>query len=820
MVEQLWKDIQYGFRSLAHAPAFALVAILTLAVAIAVNTTVFSWLDMVSLRPVPGIPQSDRLAAFESLDERGAFLSTAYPDYRDHNDNLKLVTGIAGSMQPIAFQLGDSENPQRAWGELVSANYFQVLEVRPVLGRVFQPREYGEKDLVAVISYRLWQARFGGDPSIAGKTIRANRRDLIVIGVAPPEFGGCQNGLAFDVWVPLTLGPQLKQTDEGSLRSRQSRGILAIARLKPGVTVKQANDEAAAFGRQLSARFPQTNTNVFSAMFTIDKAHSGARALMTEPLRILMVMGFVVLLIACANVANLLLARATARQKELTLRLALGANRIRLIRQMLTESLLLCSVAALLGIPLARYAQMSLSYLAPPTELPLHQSGGLSPSIFFFTVLTCVLAAILSGVAPALLLSRPDLVDPLKEGGRGGSAGSHSHRLRDLLVVGEMALALVAIASAALFARSFQLASAIQPGFNPANVIVSKFYLSPSGYAEREQRVQFCRRLNDRLAATPGVTGTAFTESIPLGFSGGPGCDLFFDSYVPALGEDMDIKRNMVSPGFFSMMKMPIVAGREFTEHDDANATPVMVVNQTLVKRYMQGRDPIGRKIRAWGLTFTVVGLVKDSKYRTMNEASMPFFYVPFLQIYPGQSGYDHGVAFYLRTSSDTASATALLQRAVSEVDPAVGVYDASALQEYITASLFAQKMAGRLLSVLGLISLALAAIGLYSVMAYSVSQRTHEIGIRMALGGQRGNVMGMIVTKGLRLALAGLLVGLAVSLSTSRLLAGMLVHVSANDPAILACAAVFLTLVALLASLLPARRATRVDPLTALRCD
>ncbi len=252
-LDPVWKDIGYAARGLLRSPGFAAVAILTLAVAIAANTTVFSWLDMVLLRPVPGIPASERVVAFESLDARGAFLSTTYPDYRDHNDNLKLVTGIAGTMQPVAFQLGDSDNPQRAWGELVSANYFKVLDVRPILGRTFQPREYGEKDLVAVISYRLWQGRFHGDASIAGKTIRANRRDLIVIGVAPPGFGGSQSGLAYDLWVPITLGPQLKQTDEGSLRSRTSRGILSVARLKPGVTVEQANSEAAAFGRQLSS---------------------------------------------------------------------------------------------------------------------------------------------------------------------------------------------------------------------------------------------------------------------------------------------------------------------------------------------------------------------------------------------------------------------------------------------------------------------------------------------------------------------------------------------------------------------------------------
>jgi predicted permease len=818
--DAIWKDLCYAARGLLRSPGYASVAILTLAVAIAVNTTVFSWLDMVSLRPLPGIADSERLVAFESLDERGSFLSTAYLDYRDHNDNLKLVTGIAGSMQPIAFQLGDSENPQRAWGELVSANYFQVLGVRPVLGRTFQPQEYGEKDLVGVISYRLWQARFHGDPGVAGKTIRANRRDLIVIGVAPPGFGGGQTGLAFDIWVPLTLGPQLKQTDDGTLKSRAGRGILGVARLKPGVSVEQANGEAAAFGRQLASRFPKTNAGVVSAMLPLEKAHSGARALMTEPLRILMAMGFVVLLIACANVANLLLARATARQRELTLRLALGANRGRLIRQMLTESLLLSAIAAIVGVPMSRYAQTALHHLGPPTELPVFLDYSLSGSILLFSVLVCVLAAVLCGLAPALLLSRTSLIDPLKEGGRGGSAGTHSHRLRDLLVVGEVALALVAIASAALFARSFQLASAIQPGFDPTNVAVSKFYLSPSGYADREQRVQFSRRLSERLAATPGVTGTAFAESIPLGFTGNPGCTLYFDGYVPALGEDMDISRNMVSPGFFSMMRMPILTGREFTERDDASGAPVMVVNETLAKRYLHGRDPVGQKVRAWGLTFTVVGVVKDSKYRTMHEPPTPFFYVPFLQIYEAKSGYDRGVGFYLRTSGDPASGTALLRRAVEDIDPAVGVYDTSNFQEYITASLFAQKMAGRLLSVLGAICLVLAAIGLYSVMAYSVSQRTHEIGIRMALGGQRGDVMGMVVGKGLRLALAGLLAGLTVSLGVSKILARLLVNVSATDPAILASAAMFLTLVALMASLAPARRATQVDPLTALHCD
>jgi predicted permease len=826
----LIQDMKYGFRILTKNPGFTAVAVLTLAIGIGASTTVFSWVDAVLLRPLPGVANPSELASFETVAANGDAVTTSYLDYQDYRDHLKLLAGLAGS-RPTALAVGEEDRAERMWGELVTGNYFAVLGVKPILGRPFLPEEYADKPgafPVAVISDRLWRSHFNADPAIVGKKIRVNRYQLTIVGVAPPDFHGTLAGLAFDLWVPYVMQPQLQGTGEWMLRDRQTRNLIVTARLKPGVTIEQARAEIQELARYMAKADADTNTGIGATVVPVWKSHFGAQSLLLAPLEILMGVCAVVLLIVCANVANLLLARFTARQKEFSVRLALGAGRLRLARQMLTESLVLAAAGGLAGAAVAVWMKGALQYLVPAGQLPFARGdSGLNSHALAFTLLLCVGTALLAGIAPAVQSSRADLNQSLKEGGRSGMSGVHSHRLRGLLVVAEVSLALVALIGAGLFIRGFQATRKISPGFDPSHVLLSQFYLQTSGY-DLDQRKQFCRRLRERLESGPGVTDVAYSDGVPLGFEPSWWEDLRIEGYVPGRSENMKIFRNVVSPGYFKLMRIPLLEGRDFTEQDDKNSAPVMIVNQTFVHRFFRDGNPIGRRVHGWGDWFTVVGEVKDSKYHYLTEGQTPYFYVPFRQVYRS----DMALGFYVRTAGSLNDAAATVRREVRGIDPNVAVFDAVPLSEFIGASLYPQKIVASLLSVLGAIALLLASVGLYSVMAYSVTQRTHEIGVRMALGARPGDVLGLVVRQGMVLTLAGLLLGSGLTLFLSRYISavsvagsamgsgGALLGVSATDPLIYLSAACFLAGVAALASYVPARRAASVDPMVALRYE
>jgi predicted permease len=813
-MKTLWQDVRYGIRVLRKSPGFALVAALTLALGIAANTTVFSWIDGVLLNPLPGVAEGNRLVAFETILQNGEYHNTSYRDYQDYAGNLKLVSGITVWTQSL-FSVGASDNPDRIWGELVSGNYFAVLGVKPALGRVFLPEEYGDTlgaYPVAIISDRLWRRRFRSDPRAIGISLRVNQHELTIVGVAPPEFRGGSSGLAFDIWVPVNMAHELKTTDQFMLSSRTWRGLFAIARLSPGASIEQARAEVAVTARNLAAAYPLTNQGIGATILPLSESPTGAQTLMRRPLQILMAVCAVLFLIVCANVANLLLARSVARQKEFSIRLALGSGRGRLTRQLLTETLLLAGAGTLVGLPIAVWMGKSLSWLLPATHLPTGLDPRLSGRILGFSILACVAAALISGVAPALLSGFASLSEGLKEGGRSGGSGARSHRMRGMLVISEIALATVALVGAGIFMRSFENASRRDPGFDSANVLLAQFYLT--GHT-REQALQFCFRLRERLASTTGISSVTYADTAPLGFKGDAGHDIEVDGYVPRASEKMNYSRTLVAPGYFTLMRIPLLEGRDFTDTDDEQGLPVMIVNETFAHRFFAGSNPIGRKVRvSAGTVFTVVGTAKDIKYRTLVEAPQPYFYMPIRQRF--REGLD--VHFFLRTAGDPSEVISTVRREAAVIDSTAAGFEATPLSEYITASLYPQKVAAKLLSVLGLTSLLLAAVGLYSVVTYAVSQRTHEIGIRMALGAQPGDVVGMVVRQGMLLTGAGLAAGIAVALLATRLVASMLVSVSAADPATYAAAALLLGSVALLASYVPARRAARVDPMAALR--
>jgi predicted permease len=807
------QDVRFGLKMLKSNPGFTALAVLTLALGIAVNATVFSWIYAVLLHPLPGAHDVQCLALIESTSPDGA---NSYLDYRDYRDNLTQVAAVAiARFTPL--NLSDGGRPERAWAQLVSANYFDVLEVKPALGRTFLPEEGRESEggyPVAVISYRMWQTRFHADPKALGSAIRLNRHELTIIGVAPPEFHGSLVGLALDLWMPVTMATAMG-TGDGTLHYRATRDIAStIVRLKPGVSIEQAGAEVEALSRQLEAEYPQTNRGVTARVTPIWKGRTGAQGLLMEPLRILMAVCAMLLLVVCANVANLLLARAVSRQREFGVRLALGARRSRLARQLLTETLLLAVSGASIGVLLVMWMGQSLSALMPAMGIPWDFGGGLNVPTLGFTVGIVVVATLVSGTAPALLSARADLSETLNEGGRAGGAGTNSHRLRGLLVTGEVAMAMVALIGAGLFFRSFQNASSVQPGFDMANMSTSQFYLSNAGYSGHEQHL-FCRKLRERMEAQPGVLGMTYSDVVPLGNPGHgmPYHQLEVDGYIPRRDEQMIFERATVPPGYFKLMGIPLLEGRDFTGMDGEDTPMVIVVNETFARRFFGGRNPIGRKVRVEHHPATVIGLVKDSKYGALTETQMPFFYIPFDQWFePGLN-----FAVMLKTSGDPMLLTNVLQREALALNPDA-VFHTSRMEDATEASLYPQRVAATLLSVVGAACLLLAAIGLYCVMSYAVSQRTQELGVRLALGASRSDVLALVVREGLRLTMPGLAAGIVAALGAARLVSGMLFHVSAADPATFAAAAMFLGLVAVIASYLPAVRATRLDPMRAIR--
>jgi predicted permease len=833
LLASLWADLRYGLRTFLKNPGFTALAVVTLALGMGASASVFGWIDGMLLHPLPGVARPGELVSFENVTPNGQPITTSYPDFRDYRDHLKLLAGIAMARH-TSVSVGEDENTERVPAQFVSGNYFDVLGVTPALGRVFLPEEYGDAPRafpVAVISDHLWRSHFNSDPQITGKTIRINQHELTIIGVTRPDFRGSMAGLSFDVWVPNVMRPLLSgfKTD-WQMNDRQNRDLLGIARLKPGVTVEQAQAEIATLAQELGRLYPDTNQGVSATVLPIWKAHFGVQALLLAPLQILSAVCVVVLLIVCANVANLLLTRFTTRQKEFSVRLALGARRSRLVRQLLTESLMLAAAGSLFAAVMAVWSGGLLRALLPPGQgVQVAMDIRMNGTMLAFIGLLCVGATLLCGLMPAFQSVHVNLNDSLKESGRSSSAGRQSHRMRALLVVSEVSLALVALIGAGLFVRGFRAAQKINTGFDPNNVLLSQFYLATSGY-DLHQREQFCFRLREKLESQPGVIAVTYSDASPLGFEPSWWEPLEVKGYQPRPGENMRIYRNVVAPGYFSLMRIPILEGRDFTEKDDDKdkTTPVMVVNESFVKRFFPQGQVIGRQVHGWGSWFTVVGIAKDSKYNYLTESSMPYFYVPFRQTYRA----DMNLAFYIRTKGDPNLAFASLRSAVRDTDPKVTIFDALPLSEYIGASLFPKKMAASLLGMMGLLSLLLAAVGLYSVMAYAVVQRTHEIGVRMALGAQRANVLGLVLRQAMNLTVGGLFLGGAMALVLSRKVstidvsgstmggAGSLLGTGAVDPLIYAGAALFLCVIAALASYIPARRATRVDPLVALRCE
>ena len=803
------EDFRYAAGVLRRTPTSTTVAVLTLALGVAATTTVFGWIDGMVLHPFRGATDDGQLAVLESVHTGGLQApNVSYADCRDFQDSLRSISGLLMN-QHVPASVGDGENAYSGWFELVSGNYFDVLGVKPSVGRTFNRDEYGDRvrPFTAVISYRLWQEYFRGDPSILGRTVRINRHQVTIVGVAPREFHGDFPGIALDGWIPVAL------TGE---RERDARNFQAIVRLRPGVSISEANAEVSSVAKRLALAFPKTNQGVGARIVPIWKAENGGlSSIAASPLGILGAACGLVLLIACANVTNLLLARSVSRQREFGIRIALGAGPGRLSRQLVSESLLLAALATLAGLPLALWFQDLPVHLVPPTGLPVYFDAHPSARVFVFAALACLGSALISGLPPAFQSVRRSVVDALKQGGRGDSQGVSSRRISGLVVVAEVGLAFAALVTLGLFLRSLSGLENTPAGFDHRNVIVGRLFLAANNYSATEEQ-QFSRQLRARLLAAPGVTGAAYSDSIPLGFGLGKWNDVMVEGYASRPGENLAVHHASVSPGYFDVLRMPLLAGRDFRPQDNTDAPRVMIVNEAFARRFFDGRDPVGRQVRTNGKPFTIVGMVKDSKYYSLSEGPQPYFYMSFDQVHYGSG--ESGVALYARTDRDARGLVPVLRHEMSAIDPNSAGLTAMPLSDYISAAWFGPRLTSFFLGVLGVISILLAAVGLYGVMAHAVIQRTREIGIRMALGAGREGVLRMVLRRGSLLALAGVASGLAITLATTPQIAPLLYRVSPADPVSILGAALFLFVVGVLASLIPALRATRIDPIIALR--
>ena len=816
-MRHLLQDIRFGVRVLKSNPGFAAVAVFSLGLGIACTTTVFSWIDSVMLHPYPGVRDSHRLASLEMITDNApnGGTSISWPDYRDYRDQMKTISGLAVRRQ-CAFTIGEGHAAQLVWGELVSGNYFEVMEVQAKLGRTFNREEatdgIGAAPVVA-ISDRLWRRYFHADPAIAGKTVRINRHPMTVVGVIPAEFRGGWPVMQFDLWVPVTMAPALGLPAD-TFTDRGDSGMLStICRLKPGVTVEQASTEAAALAARLAALYPKTNQGVRATILPSGRQHNGVNELLRTPLAILLAVSFVVLLIVCANVANLLLTRAVTRQREFGIRCALGATKTNVATQVLMETLVLALLGAGVGVLMLQWMQGSLLALAPSVGFPLGTETGLNGRVLAFTALACIAAAIVAGVSPAMFVFHSNLNDVLKEGSRTETASLASRRTRSLFVMAEVALAMVAVVGAGLFGRSFRNLRAIPTGFRADHVLFGRFFVESAGYNSDEMR-QFAARLKQRLLLNGDVESVSYTDFVPLSETAGPYNDIQVEGYTPARGENPAVNRALVAPDYFTTMRIPILEGRDFNLNDNRTGEPVMIVNQAFAQRYFHGQNAVGRRVRAAGKWRRVVGLAHDSKYFSPAEPPAPHLYRPFAQ----SDGILSELFLLARTKGAPEDQIPRLRIAVLETDPNMAAFHAMPLSSYIEVATFGQKVAASLMGALGLVCLLLAALGLYSVMSYSISQRIPEIAIRVAMGATAWNVIAMILRQGMALTLTGILVGTAVAIAATRLIATALFGVDAADPWTFAGAGIFLVLVAVTATWFPAFRATRVDALAALR--
>jgi macrolide transport system ATP-binding/permease protein len=810
-LEDLSQDVRFGFRLLRRSPGFSLLAILCLTLGIGANAAVFSWIEGILFRPYPAVVHQEQLFALTGTALGEADL-TSWPDLLDLQRSCTLVDSfIVTKIMGTTLSIGD--RAEVTTGSIVSANYFDAIGVHPILGRGFETGEDSGRNAhpVTVISYQLWKGRFKGDPQIIGKTQRLNGVTHTIVGVAPEGFYGTFVGWAMQFWVPASM-EETFESGGYKLEDRGARWIEAYVRLKPGVTRAQAQEEISAVAKRLEADYPATNRGHGIKLWPLwQTPFNNARTLLPT-LEIMLAVVVFVLLIACANVGNLLLVRSFARRHEMTVRLALGAGRSRLMRQLVTEGLILAAFGAAGGLLVAHWCRHALVLLFPARGgVAMHLPGEIDWRVLALSAGVCLIATLLLGLVPAMQTGNIDLAGALKAESTGVLGSRGRAWVRSGLVVMQVSLSFVLLVGAGLLLRSLQRIRTASPGFSTHGVLDTAVNLVSAGYdAQRAQSFQ--DELIERVKALPGVESAAFARMTPLSYGSFSSTPIAVDGYQPPPEERPIVQYNEVGPDYFATMGIPLVSGREFTRADDEKAALAAIVNETMAAQYWRGRNPIGERVQVKGRWMQVVGVAKDSKYQSVRETPKPFFYVPLRQ------NFSRGAGLYIRTPLSPETVATALAREVHALDGSLALFEVITLQEQLDRSTSPQMVAVTLVGVLCGLALLLAAIGLYGVMSYTVSQSTRELGLRMALGAGASNLLRQVLSRGLALTAGGVLLGAVVALALTRLLGNLLYKVSPRDPLAFGSALVVMAVAAVTACFLPAWRATRTDPARALR--
>jgi predicted permease len=731
----------------------------------------------------------------------------SYPDYADLRARTQSLSGLLAYNEDFVSLTGTGK-PERINAALTSADYFKVLGLQPILGRGLLPVEEEKPGTTpsVVISYALWQSHFGGDRSIVGKAIELNKSLVTVVGVAPPGFQGCSTGSREDLWAPLVYRGE-------EVHERGSYWLNVFGRLKPGVSRQQAEEELNLQMQRIVEQFPDSHRG--PNRITLDplwRSPIGVNVYLYKSLPILLALAAVLLLLACANVANLLLVRNVTRRREVALRLSLGATRWRLVRQLLVESLLLALAGGGLAMLLTTWTAGTLAAFLPPTTLSLTLNGQADQTVLLATMALAILTATIFGILPALRASSLAPIAALKEEAGTMSGGLHKSRLSNALVVAQIGLSLLLLVCAGLFTRSLRNAQRQDPGFDPNHVLLASYELGPVGYSDA-QGIAFHRQVLSKLEALPGVNSATLADFSPLSFTLHTSI-VEVDGYVPQPGESMEVSRAVVGPNYLRTMRIPLIAGRDLTAQDTEKSQRVVLINQEFSDRYWPGQDPLGKRIKAWGQWFTVVGVARNGKYRRLVYTPEPVFFLPLFQ------AYRNLVMIHARVSGDPRASAAAVERTIHELNADLPVFGVTTLNSSMQWGSLFERLAGTFAGAFGLLALILAAVGIYGVIAYTTRQRTHEIAIRMALGAQRASILRLVLGQGLLLTLTGLAAGLAVSLGLTRYLSSELFGITSTDTLTYAAVALLLCLVSLVACYIPARRATKVEPMEALRYE
>ena len=812
-LQDVAQDLRYGFRQLIRSPGFSVLAVICLTLGIGANTAVFSWMEGILFRPYPAVGHQERLFAVAGRvqgESNPEFLS--WPDFRDLRRNCSLcqdafVTTITGS----ALNVGD--HAEVITGSIVSANYFDAIGVRPILGRGFEAGEDVGNDShpVVVISYRLWRDRFKGDREIIGETQRLKNVVYTIVGVAPEGFYGTFVGRAMQFWVPASM----EEAFHGGgykLEDRGARWIESYVRLKPGVTPAQAKQQISAIAAQLQKDYPATNRGRSIGLWALWETPFNHAGELLPTLEVMVAVAAFVLLIACANVGNLLLVRSFTRRQEMSVRLAIGASRLRLVKQLLTEGLILSAIGTGAGLLVAYWCRHALVLLLPAgLGAEMYLPGQMDARVVAMCGAVCLLVTLLVGIVPAFQTRHLDLAGALKSDSSGVVGARGRAWVRSGLVVSQVTLSFILVVAAALLLVSLQRIRTTSPGFATTHVTVTGVSLVAAGYDAPRART-FQNELVDRLRASPGIESAAFAAVTPLGYMTYPSSQIAVDGYQPKPDEQPEVEYNQVGPGYLATLGIPLLSGREFSKSDDENALPVAIVNRTMTTRYWGSQDPIGRRLQVKGRWARVVGVAEDSKYESMRETAKPFFYVPLPQDFVREPDLN------IRTTQSLQGTSAAVLRQVHALDQNLALYEMITLQEQVNRAASPQLVAVTLVSTLGGLALLLAAVGLYGVMSYSVAQSTRELGLRMALGAGAEAVLRLVILRGLRLTAGGILFGTLAALALMKLLAQLLYHVSPHDPVIFASALLVMLATAIFACLFPAWRAARTDPARVLR--